>query len=423
MWDHFGLQKNPFEIKAVEIGGLVPITTFTGRTEDRQNLQQAIKNHNHSLNLIVGDRGVGKTSLGNIVRSDLFEKFFTPLNEIDTQHTWKSADFIEHALLSIYETTFQAKTHTTMERNYLRACDEVSKIIHPIFTSEQGSFGVQFAGFGIDTGSGQAVTKLPFALLKLKVKEAIDIVRRFGYSGIILQYNNLDNIEIEPKKLSKLFADLRDFLVTENLHIILSGNKIMEEGIKYNSKVNECITSDYHIGSLPKNIITQIIEKRYEAFKIENRAPTPPVSKDSIEMLCELYNGNIRQVFFSLDHAVIYSEKILGKIKQLNKEEVKKILNEAAKKKINKQVDQRAMEVLHSIIEKNKDITNTEITKKLKLKAQNTSKYLKQLKENDLIIQSDRMGRKIYYRAVHEAKWLLLKPETGVAYPLSNWNL
>lgn len=421
MWENYSLQRNPFELKAIEIGGIVPPSTFVGREVDRAKLEQSIKTSSHSLNLVVGEKGVGKTSLGTIIGNDLFDEYFIPLSEIDTQHFWSSKDFIEGALTSFLDSSRKIQSYKKISPKYARTCRKIQEKVEPIFFSKQSGMAGQAFGFGLDKSSGFSTTNISYPLLKIKFAEIVDVVIEEGYKGIVLQYNNLDNMDIDTKKLSKMFSDLRDFLISDNVHFLILGNKLMEEGAKYNPKVNECISLSIHIGSIDSATIKKILKKRYEAFKIENRIPTPPITDEVIDMLWLLYNGNIRQIFYSLHHAVINAKDVIGKSETITKDEAERILHTIAIKKIETKIDNRGMEVLKLIIKHEKDMTNTEITKKMKIFAQNTSKYLKQLKDNNFIIQSDRIGRNVYYRAVHEAKWLLLNPEKNKQTDLSPW--
>gem|GEM_PF-2656463 len=421
MWELYGLERNPFEIKAVERDGLIPVSTFLGRVEDRNKLKDTIKTHNHSLSLIVGERGVGKTSLGNVVRADLFSDYFTTISEIDTQHTWTSIEFVQEALSNIYETTLLAPNYSNLGKNYLEVCKEIQKVLSPIFFDEQSNIGVQAGGIGLERGKGKYVGRATFSLMKTTFKQIILIIKQKGYKGLILQFNNLDNIEIEAKTLSSLFSDLRDFLINDNTHFIFLGNKLMEAGFKFNPKVNECIATDIQLNNMDAKTITKIISKRYETFKIQTRIPVPPVNEKAIELISKLFDGNIRQVFYSLDNAVQNASKGANIAKTLTDDEIRITLSKLASARLKENIHNRALEVLKLMIKKKRDVTNTEITKELHLISQNTSKYLKQLKDCNLVIPIDRIGRKIYYRPVHEAKWLMLDPTPGTQSGITQW--
>lgn len=268
-------------------------------------------------------------------------------------------------------------------------------------------------GFGIDRSGGKGISPKAISFLRLKMKKVVNIILGEGYNGIIFQFNNLDNIEDE-EHLSRVLADLRDFLLSDHCHFIFLGNKVMESCFKSNNKLNDCISYDTYLGPLEFKEVKQILAKRYETFRIPERTPTGPVKDDALSIIYLLNDGNIRQIFYSLDAALINSKRILGEVRQLNNESLQKVLYSLATERITKSIQPRSFDVLRYMLSKKKEVTNTEITTKLKLRIQNTSKYLGQLKSNNLIVPIGREGRKIYYRTVNEARWLLLPPpETG----------
>ena len=413
MWDSFGLQKNPFDVKAVEKYGIIPVTTFMGRHNDRAGLKRVVESRSHSLSLIVGEKGIGKTSLGNITRADLSGSHFITLSEIDSQSNWSAADFMFHALCNTYETTELISNYENLPQKYVETCKEINGELKSLFEQESSSIGVQAAGFGFEKGAGRGLSTNAISFLKLKVRKVIGIIVHHGYLGLIMQFNNLDNIE-EEKRLSKVLADLRDFLLTDKCHFMFLGNKEMEACFKSNSKVNDCISYDVHLGPLDYHEIKEILAKRYQEFKMPGRSPIEPVSDAALQAIYSLCGGNIRQIFYSLDSAIVNSERFIGKFAQLDEASIQKILFNMATERIRSELQPRALEVLLHILKKKKDVTNTEITRKLKIRAQNTSKYLSQLKNNNLIVALGREGRTIHYKAVNEARWLLLKPDKTI---------
>jgi hypothetical protein len=422
MWEDFGLQKNPFDNKPVEREGLIPIDTFVGREDERHSIKKIIETSEHSLSLIVGAKGVGKTSLGNVIRSDLFEHYFTTINPIDCQHEWTSKDVITDVLGNFYETIELVKTYQHSPEKYLSTCDSIKKELKPLFEEEGMDLSVNLAGIGGGYGSSKFFSRAPLSVLKTKFRKVIDIIRGSGYKGVIIQIDNLDNIELNEMKLAKVLSDLRDFLVSDYCHFIFLGDKGMEASFKVNSKVHECISKDVQIGSFSAESITKILEKRYNSFLIPGRNVTEPVTPDAVKLLCSLYEGNIRQVFYSLTHAVLNSKEVLGRTQQLNSAKLEQVLFKIASERLKDEVQPKAFGVLLLFINSKEELTNTDISKKLKLKNQNTSKYLKQLKDSNLIIATSQIGRNVYYKPVHEAKWLLLRPEPGRQLAISDFS-
>ena len=425
VWEKFGLAQNPFEIKPVELNGLIPVSTFMGREKEKTQLGETIKTRNRSLSIIVGEKGIGKTSLGNVIRADLFDGYFVPIFEVDCQSYWKSQDFILQILAQLYSLREDVKLYSNLQSRYLstvgKICEELSSIFSENATNLSGSVG--YAGLTLGGGieRGGKLRSDTITILRSKFKRVVSVVLEKGYRGIILQFNNLDNLEMETKELAGILADLRDFLLTDHCHFIFLGNKATEAGFKYNSKVNDCITADIFLEPLNTDMIKNILRKRYDVFKLVHRNPIPPVTDDALSLVCELHGGNIRQVFYSLDKAVVNSDKAVGKTEQLNSSSIKQVLFNVVVERIKQDIDPRAFSVLHQILSHRGAVTNTEITRDLKLRPQNTSKYLKQLKDSNLVIIHDKIGRKIFYKPVNEAMWLKLFPDSVVQKTLGSY--
>lgn len=417
IWDEFGLKQNPFEVKPVELKGLIPVSTFVGREADRSKLKDIIRTRNRSLSLIVAERGMGKTSLSNVVRADLFEDYFVPLFEMDCQGGWTSEDFLLQLLGHLYALNFEVKRYESLPKKYISVCDSVHKMLSNVFgevsTEIGGSVGRELfgLGFGVSLGRSTGSGRTTFSILKAKFKDVVDAILNGGYRGALFQFNNLDNMELEPRELAKIFANLRDFLLIDNCHFTFLGNKQMEAGFKYNPKVNEIISGEIQLGPLSYQAVQTVIKRRYDVFKMPGRVLQVPVTDDSIRLIWELHGGNIRQIFFSLDQSVVNMGKILGATQVLNASLMRRVLFNVALEKIKDSVENRAFCVLDYILRKKRDVTNTEIATALKLKPQNISKYLKQLRDSNLVIVTERVGRKVLYKPVHEAVWLRLLPD------------
>jgi len=409
MWDNFGLRGNPFEINAVEKEGIIPLSTFVGRTEDRSKLRNTISTRSRSLSLIVGEKGVGKTSLGNVARFDLFEEYFTPITEIDCQSEWTASDFIIQIIGTLYEQEETAKLYSDLPKSFIKTAEELHKELRSLFLDESSGFNIQ-GGVGLaNIGGGYSHSMK----INRYTMNSLNIITN-NYKGLILQFNNLDNLELDPKRLSQILADLRDFLLTDKAHFIFLGNKAIEGSFKDNPKVGDCISSDIQLGSLQYDEILKILTRRYEIFRIQNRTIIPPVHEEAVKLVYHLYNGNIRHIFYSLDKAVVNSEEILkSPLHTLKAEETQKVLYQLGNNRLTEGIQPRAASILLYMINKNKEVTNAEIARRFKIKTQNTSKYLKQLKDNNLITNIDYGSREVYYKIVEEAKWLLLEPPKG----------
>jgi hypothetical protein len=426
LWEEFGIERNPFEVKPVELYGLIPLETFVGRQSETDRLVRNITASNRSISLIVGDRGIGKTSLANKAKSDLYQDYFVPLREIDCQSSWSSKEFVMNLLANLYFMNQEIERYKELPESYKETASEIEDELSEIFASESsnygGSVGVAGNSVGVQKGSGSDLNNLPQQLLKSKFESAISIIKENGYEGLVVHYNNLDNINEDVDDFSGTLADLRDFLVTDYTHFIFCGDRRMENAFRANRKVNECISADIHLESMDEDQIWSIIEKRCGIFKIDGINQQMPATYEAVEFVTDLHNGNIRKVFSALETSIINMKDYEGDIHQINESMIKEVLSNVAEDKLSDDVSPKALEILQHMVCSAENLNNKQISEEFEINKTTTSNYLGQLKESNLIVQSGQEGKKTFYKPVNEATWLAITPDDTTQAPISKYS-
>ena len=87
VWRRYGLKDNPYTLRPITIGQEnLPLSSFVGRTDEVNELSSLFSLGSGSI-LVIGDSGVGKTSLVNFVRSKAINgQFFSTRNEIELNY-------------------------------------------------------------------------------------------------------------------------------------------------------------------------------------------------------------------------------------------------------------------------------------------------------------------------------------------------
>ena len=100
----YGLKSNPYFIEALLVeGGTIPIETLVGREKEKQELHRLISLGGGQRIMVVGEAGVGKTSLVNYIRAKAKKaSYFSPNNEIGIMDNWKVNDVIINTLQAVY---------------------------------------------------------------------------------------------------------------------------------------------------------------------------------------------------------------------------------------------------------------------------------------------------------------------------------
>ena len=223
IWELYGLKGNPFFSEPLLFsGGEVTIAHFHGREEELKEIQRIIFSSNSNRIIVSGDVGVGKTTLVNFLRFELYNKnYFTTIKEIGVQADWSSTDFILETLAAIYTTI------NRIEGLKKKISAKTLEKLEVLFGIERGSGkggSLSVVGTGIGGQTSRAlgqpqITITYLADLFLEVNESIGKT----FNGMILHYNNLEiDEEGKAQRLKALFGEVRDFLQTPNVQFFLS---------------------------------------------------------------------------------------------------------------------------------------------------------------------------------------------------------
>ena len=103
LWHRYGLKGNPYFVNPLSNIGDLPLTLFIGRQEERRKLGNIIR-LGEARCVVVGEPGVGKTTLVNFVRQEASKsQFFTPSREIEINRPIDGNEFIILTLGAIHD--------------------------------------------------------------------------------------------------------------------------------------------------------------------------------------------------------------------------------------------------------------------------------------------------------------------------------
>jgi len=387
----YGLRKNPYFREALKIeGGIIPIESLVGRNKEKEQLSQLIQKGGGQCCLVVGEAGVGKTSLVNFIRAEAKQKFsyFTPFSEIGIEEGWKVTDVIINTLQAIYIEIKKKKINLNNKDliNSLEEIFEISLMLHDT-EFKNNAWGV------INT---QTLTTL--------FRDLTDEIVSCGYKAIIIQYNNLDNFN-DSLELLKLLNNLRDFFQNSNVIFFFLGDSFLPKIISYKTRLRQIFhIPETKLDSFSYEEIKQIIDIRMEQLRLSPSIEViPPHSESSLKLLYNLYEGNIRDILNSLSNSLD-----LRNVRTLSSLKTKEILKEKAEEKFLKELSPTEQEVFNEILN-SFPINNSDLSEKTGKKRQHISKYLKKFREIGAIKFESKEGTKEYYRPTPEALWLKLE--------------
>lgn len=386
----YGLKSNPYFIEALLVeGGTIPIETLVGREKEKQELHRLISLGGGQRIMVVGEAGVGKTSLVNYIRAKAKKaSYFSPNNEIGIMDNWKVNDVIINTLQAVYLELKNQDIKITDPKLLLALEDlfELSRIVQDM-----------------DVDTEALMTINTQSLMEIFRKIVNELTNR-GYRAIIIHYNNLDNID-DKEYLIRLLNNLRDFFNNTHSIFIFIGDETLPSVINVKSRLRQIFTTPIKVPILDYEEVKNVIDIRLNELRLsEANTVIRPHSEDSLKLLYDLYQGNIRDILNSLSSSV--NEK---NVVTLSAVMTKQVLKEKATSLFIEKMSPTELKVLLYVLE-NGSVNNKEIAENLKKLPQNISSYIYKLRDELKAIKVDKVeGTKIYYKPTTEAIWLKLK--------------
>lgn len=402
IWELYGVKSNPFDTNPLLLrGGTIPIESFVGREEDIKRLNRIIGSKGGSRTLVYGDIGVGKTTFVNVVRNNAMKNnFFTPIREIAVQQDWEPINFILNTLSAIY-TTLELTTEKPISKENFKRLECLFKI-----GKTNVNLGIEVAGIGGNYGKENSPPlQITNSALQDFFIEIVDDIIENTNREIIIHYNNLELLH--ENKIHLLFNNLRDFFQTNGVHFIFVGNLTVKSIFQSIPRFSSILTdTPFNIENLSYSETEEIIEKRFKTLKIDNMNYFIPYTKDSLQSLYKLMNGNIRFILNSLSTAVL--AQTINKPIQFNAHELSKILKSVLEERYFNKLKQRQKDVLFEIVSHD-EITNKGLSDNLKIKRSNISTYISDLVNEGCVYLRRKNGKDKFWSADPKIRWYLLE--------------
>ncbi len=204
---------------------------------------------------------------------------------------------------------------------------------------------------------------------------------------------------------------IRDFLQVQNAHFIFVSDKTLYELFQQMPRVEDIFQTPILLNPFDFSEIKQIISKRIQLLKVNPQVnPITPFEDETLEILFELYAGNLRGILRGLECAV--NETTSTRPIRINPNILKSTLYKFAQNRFLSKFsreDSNTIKILKRILEK-KETTNKAIADHFKILPQNVSTSLTKLRDVGAVKLSREEGRSKYYAPSQEALWLLLEP-------------
>lgn len=392
IWTTYWLKANPFFTEPLEIdSGLISVENLVGRQEEKQRLTNLIKMGGGVRMLVIGEAGVGKTSLVNYVRSKARqERFISPLKEISIPITADAKQVMVETLVLLFD---------EINSKGIKLSEQLKKRLEWL---------QPFADLQSFEGEGNIWEASTTAKLVELFRKLSKELKETGYQGIVLHYNNLDKIKDEETLLD-FFQDFRDFIQNPEVIFIFIGDSLLYDIVAGTPRLSQVFQlPSVEVKELSLEEIKEIIDLRINLLRINEERKIELLQEGIIELLYDLFDGNIRHILNSLSFA-FQNLPYRNVPRPISVSNIKDILNKAVYDNYLNKLSQTEKDILKVMLLFGK-ITPTELAKQTKKSLQNISGYyLKKLLEVHAVELVENRGTQKFYAVVPQIRWWKLQ--------------
>lgn len=330
IWGRFGLSRTPFFQEPLEPD--MPEANldqlFIGRRTDREMLLEQLTHDSQTRVVMVGDPGVGKTTLLNRILADVRQaaddraSWLVPdLPPINLPGTATHADFCVEVLRRVLdlrrrhqETTRAARRGAArakaaaagMSQRTWQTLMPGTDLWEVVQRTVEGQTTVspQIAGFGLTTqvtapvaSAGQWVPLTRAALGALAEETGQEV---------LMAVNNAENMARPlAERAQDVLLDARDVFLTPHTHWLFVGTPdFFARVIAPQRQLAGIMQHPVTVAPLGPADVRALIGRRYEVLRVRGRPFVPPVALDTAVALARVFVGDLRELLRALEATV-----------------------------------------------------------------------------------------------------------------------
>ncbi|PJC30550.1 hypothetical protein CO051_05230 [Candidatus Roizmanbacteria bacterium CG_4_9_14_0_2_um_filter_39_13] len=315
-WQQFGLRSNPYDTLPLIEGGELPIDkAFVGRSAELQILKDIFLSDTRACLTILGNVGVGKTSLINFHKflckyEEKVKPVFSFRREIEAStHILNKYSFLIEIIGSVLREIRLLDPELISSQNLLAKLERLVDITQTIGISGGVHFGI--GNIDVAESSMNLPPSIPVTVLEGYFADLVKFIintkiasRQFR--GLIIHVNNFDILLSDAKMRKEVvcfFQEIRDLLQIPNVYYFFLGPIPLFRDIISSEKR---IKSMFHLTPLVVNPLSKLevvkaLEERMGLLKSRDVAKfISPFSSEVIYKLYDLYQGDVRSIMNGL---------------------------------------------------------------------------------------------------------------------------
>lgn len=325
IWTRFGLARTPFFQEPLELGAPTADLGrfFIGRAQDRQMVVERLSHDTQTRVVLVGDPGVGKTTLMNRVLADLREAapdragWLVPeLGPINLPGASTLADFAIEVLRQLLDLRRQhlarakpakGRSKEPIGQRVRRAVAPTTSLWDTVVRTVDGLMTVspQIAGFGVTT---QVVPPTPSAGQWVPlVRAALEALVEETDCDVLLAVNNAENLaRAQADRAQDVLLDARDLFLIPRIHWLFVGTPdFFQRVIAPERRLAGIMQHPVILDPLSPADVRALLAVRYKALRLPGATFTAPVDLDAAAALAQAFVGDLRELLRSLEAAVL----------------------------------------------------------------------------------------------------------------------
>ncbi len=330
-WSRFGLTRSPFFQEPLEQDAPQADleTFFVGRDEDRAQVLSRLTHDTQTRVVMVGDPGVGKTTLMNRVVADLRrgepmrEPWCVPeLKPVNLPGAATLQDFClevlrhaldvrrNHAEAQASEqrgTKRLATTAVRVGRAAQKAVAPTQEFWERVTRLVDGAtlFSPQLLGAGVNVqhlpptlSSGQWVPLAQEALTRLVTETGADV---------LISVNNAETMARDvANQATNVLRDARDLFLVHRVHWLFVGTPdFVDNVVTPIRQIAGIMQEPFFLRALAPEEVAALLARRYQALRHTDAPFVAPVDLEAVVTLARVFAGDLRELLSALESAVL----------------------------------------------------------------------------------------------------------------------
>lgn len=307
-WNAYNLRSSPFWQDPLGDGDLThPLSLFVGRTADLTYLSNGLfsAGSGSSRRAIAGNPGVGKTTLIKQFKAQaltsgyLTTDGFVPVFADDTNER-----LFGRVLGAVYDILL-ANRPATVSHEAMQSAQVLVRAARE--KARGGGFSLLGAGASLSQSTSTTVPKDMLLDGPRVLRDLMKLVQDSDAQGVLVHIDNLENLsDAAASNAGTIVRDLRDPLLMHNgLHVVMVGTP---EAIQSAIMAHQQTRTTFSVRTLepmPIADVHKLLESRYQYLERDTTKPvTPPIDRKAVEVLYDLFRGDLRGLLQALDDGV-----------------------------------------------------------------------------------------------------------------------